>query len=241
MNQLIKANRSLIISADLPSYNEVGKLAFDLKGLPIGAYKIGFVAGLKSGLERVCEVLRLHIGDETPIIYDHQKAGTDIPEMGKLFAKVLADAGVNAAILFPQAGPKTAEAWIKACQDRGLHVMVGLAMTHANFFASEGGYIADDAPARVFALACRLGVRDFVVPGTKPDIVTELRKVLGCEVSEGNYTLYAPGFISQGGSLTKCGQVAGPNFHAIVGSAIYSEPTREGRRRIAEHVIRGLA
>ena len=41
------------------------------------------------------------------------------------------------------------------------------------------------------------------------------------ELGPGNYALWAPGFVTQGGDLSATGQVAGPNFHAIVGSGIY--------------------
>lgn len=240
MNRIINATRSLIVSADLRSASEVSGLASDLNGLSIGAYKVGFVSALTSGLSIVCDTIREAVDEQTTIIYDHQKAATDIPEMGEPFAKVLRQAGVNAAILFPHAGPTTEEVWIKACQDQGLSVIVGLAMTHKRFLSSEGGYIADEAPARAFELACKLGVRDFVVPGTKPEIVTALRSVLQSEVGDGNYRLYAPGFISQGGDVTECGKVAGPNFHAIVGSGIYKQPTAEDRRKVARIIIDGL-
>lgn len=241
MNPIINANRSLIVSADLPGEAEVHKLALDLEMLSIGAYKVGLVSALTSGLDSVCSAIRDAVGIQMPIIYDHQKAGTDIPEIGEPFAKVLLQAEVDAAILFPHAGPITEETWIKACQDQGLSVIVGLAMTHKEFLSSEGGYITDDAPARAFELACKLGIRDFVVPGTKPELVIALRAVLEREVGEGNYCLYAPGFISQGGDVTECGKVAGPNFHAIVGSGIYKQPTPEARRNAAQQIIDGLA
>jgi orotidine-5'-phosphate decarboxylase len=106
-------------------------------------------------------------------------------------------------------------------------------MTHGQFLVSEGGYIADDAPVRIFENAYNLDVRDFVVPGTKIQWVKDLRERLTNLLGDGNYDLYAPGFISQGGDITECGQAAGPRFHAIVGSAIYNKP-RDQWRQMAE-------
>jgi hypothetical protein len=106
-------------------------------------------------------------------------------------------------------------------------------MTHPKVLVSEGGYIADEAPERIFRLAAKLGVRHFVVPGNKLRWVQKLRAILVEELGEGNFTLYAPGFITQGGDLSECGLVAGKEFHGIVGSGIYNKETVEAMRAAA--------
>jgi orotidine-5'-phosphate decarboxylase len=93
-------------------------------------------------------------------------------------------------------------------------------MTHKAFLTSEGGFIDDEAPRRAFELAADHGVTDYVVPGNKAAAVVEYKRLL--EAKRVPYTLYAPGFIAQGGDITECGRVAGERWHAIVGSAIYS-------------------
>jgi hypothetical protein len=153
--------------------------------------------------------------------------------MGGQFAKMLKRAGVDAAILFPHSGPATQWEWTKACQGEGLRILVGLAMTHSQFLVSEGGYISDDAPVRAFELACAQGVTDFVVPGTKLAWVTKLRGVLDEKLGHGEYDLYAPGFISQGGDISECARAAGLRFHAIVGSALYK--ASRGERVLLAH------
>lgn len=241
MKKLIPYSRSVIVSADVPSRSAYHQLAQAVKGVPgISGFKIGFEVGL-GGLTHVAEGIR-HIFGDLPVtlIYDHQKAGNDIPEMGPKFARTIKDAGFDAAILFPFAGPQTQETWTKSCQDAGLHVIVGGVMTHPKFLVSEGGYISDNAPEQIFRLACKQGVRDFVVPGTKIRWVVYLRGVLSGILGEGNYTLYAPGFISQGGDITECGKAAGPNFHAIVGSAIYKQKTVEEMRATAFEITSTL-
>lgn len=138
----------------------------------------------------------------------------------------MARGGVDAAIIFPFTGPVTQRAWTKELQDREIRVITGAEMTHDHIAASrdglKGGYVHPEAFERMFALAVELGVRDFVVPGNKPNKVAIYRGFFDEEIGEGEYTLWAPGFITQGGDLTETGQAAGPNFNAIVGSGIYN-------------------
>jgi orotidine-5'-phosphate decarboxylase len=240
-NRLISLDQSVIVALDALSVKANHDVVCALENVPrIGGFKVGFGLGLL-GLQRMNGLIRDAHGTQTTIIYDQQKAGTDIPETGILFAKTVKQAGCDAAILFPQAGPATQRAWTKACFDENLRPIIGLAMTHAEYFVSEGGYIADDAPERAFRIACSQGVRDFVVPGTKIAWVKKLRAVLVEELGEGNFDLYAPGFISQGGDITECGKAAGARFHAIVGSAIYSKTSRQEMRTAAEQATLKLA
>ena len=139
MKKIIKKDRSIIPACDvtLDIYEEIIKETADVDG--IGGYKIGFALGLSHGLPRVIEVARKYT--DKPIIYDHQKAATDIPDTGKQFAWTCKNAGVDAVIFFPQAGPKTEEAWIECALQEGLGVIVGGLMTHPKYLFSEDGYI----------------------------------------------------------------------------------------------------
>ncbi len=168
-----------------------------------------------------------------PIIYDHQKGGTDIPELGEKFAKAVKNAGVNAAILFPFGGAATEREWIKVCKAEGLTVLVGGHMTQKEFLVSEGGFIDDSAPECMYNIAAFNGITDFVVPGNKVEFVAKYREQLEIILGPDNFTLYAPGFISQGGEIAKAGQLAGNNWHAIVGGAIYNAGTMNDMRRAA--------
>lgn len=236
MVEIIKAKRSVIVAADVPDAGYLQKLVLAVKNVAgIGGFKLGFELGLQN-LGAMAAIIRSNLRpNETRIIYDHQKAGNDIPDMGINFSRILKKADIDAAILFPFTGPATQEKWTKACFDAGLEVITGGVMTHSKFLVSEGGYIADEAPERIFRLACKLGVRHFVVPGNKLHWIKKLRAILVEELGEGNFTLYAPGFITQGGDISECGQAAGDNWHAIVGSAIYGkkEMTIEQMRQAA--------
>ena len=109
-------------------------------------------------------------------------------------------------------------------------------MTHQQFLSSEGGYLLEDAPIRILDIAVDLGVTDFVIPGNKPSSVLVYKKFLDSKSAP--YVFYAPGFITQGGRISECGQVAGESWHAIVGSAIYGAPDRrEAVERLTHEII----
>ncbi|MDP3994574.1 MAG: orotidine 5'-phosphate decarboxylase / HUMPS family protein [bacterium] len=217
--RIIEHNRSVIVAADV----EVAKLSALVRETclveGIGGYKIGLSLALEEGLGKVVCTVKEHTG--LPVIYDHQKAGNDIPAMGSVFAKVCKQSGVDAVILFPFAGEVTERDWIKACRDNGLGVLVGAHMTQPKFLLSEGGSIADEAPERIFTIAAEEGVSDFVVPGNKVELVGYYKKLIENILGKDNFTLYAPGFITQGGKISDFAVAAGNKWHAIVGSAIY--------------------
>ncbi|MCD6149932.1 hypothetical protein J7J13_04085 [bacterium] len=238
MKRIIEAKRSVIVAADVPGLGALKKLVSEVKGVPgIGGFKIGFRLAFKDVMTAV-HTIQSTYSPNAVIIYDHQKAGNDIPAMGKGFANDLKEAGVSAAILFPFAGPETQTAWTNACLEAGLQVLTGGIMTHPKFLVSEGGYIADEAPERIFRLACELGVHHFIVPGNKLGWVRKLRNLLIETLGEDNYTLSAPGFITQEGNISECGIVAGDEWHAIVGSAIYNAVNiREATIAVTRQII----
>src|SRR3989338_4529684 len=139
----------------------------------IGAYKLRFELGLGYGLPKVVETARKHTNK--PLIYDHQKAGTDIPDTGKNFAKVVKKSGIDTVIFFPQAGPETERAWIYHALDQGLKVIVGGRMTHPAYAVSEGGFITDEGALDMYRIAARAGINNFVVPGNKPEIIEQVK------------------------------------------------------------------
>ena len=221
LERIINPDRSVIVAMDmnwqqtLPVIDQTA----DVEG--ISAYKFGFRVGL-SRLSLPVAVDYVHENTSKKVIYDHQKAGTDIDDTGVGFAETMEDAGVDAAILFPFTGPVVEEAWVKALQDRNIGVIVGAEMTHKQIRHSEGGYIADDSFMRMFEQAVNLGVTNFVVPGNKPDKVRTYREFFESQLGEGGFDLYSPGLIAQGGTITEGGEAAGRRFHGIIGRGIFA-------------------
>jgi orotidine-5'-phosphate decarboxylase len=181
-------------------------------------YKVGFSLGLSCGLPRVVEAIRQV--SQRPVIYDHQKAATDIPDTGEVFARTLAAAGINEAILFPQAGPETLAAWTGALQRHRLKVIVGGIMTHPKYLASEGGFLVDERILGVYqAAATTLGVKAFVVPLTKPALVGRVVDTLG---PSPEWEFYSPGFGKQGGTMAGFERLE--RHYVIIGRSLMSAP-----------------
>ena len=215
---VIERDKSVIPACDVSTLEEFERLVestADVEG--IGGYKVGFELGLAYSLGKVVEIVRKHT--TKPVIYDHQKAGTDIPDTGRNFARVCKAAGVDAVILFPQAGPETERAWIYHSLDAGLKVIVGGRMTHPAYAVSEGGFITDEGALDMYRIAASAGINHFVVPGNKVDVIAEVK--LTVEAKGVSPVFYAPGFIAQGGSISDAAKVAGDRFHGIVGRGIY--------------------
>ena len=108
MANLIALPKSIIPACDVDSLPKLAEIVGGTHDVPgIGAYKIGLELGLAHGLPQVVTLIRGLLNNPPPIIYDHQKGGTDIPSLGRNFAHVLAKARVDAAILFPFGGDAT--------------------------------------------------------------------------------------------------------------------------------------
>ncbi len=219
--RVIAAERSVIPACDIETIEEFEKLVQQTADLPgIGGYKVGFELGLTYGLPKVVEVARKHT--DKPIIYDHQKAATDILDTGKKFARVCKNAGIDTVIFFPQAGPETERAWIYHALNKDLKVIVGGRMTHPAYAVSEGGFITDEGAMEMYRIAARAGVNNFVVPGNKLHVIDSVKRMIESEGIEPIF--HSPGFISQGGKIEDAVQVAGKSWHAIIGTAIYNSP-----------------
>lgn len=239
MNKIIRQNKNIIPACDVPIMvlTDIVRATADIDG--IGGYKIPAVSGRK-GWERWVEAARKYTNK--PLIYDHQKAGTDIPDTGQQFMKDLKGSGFDAVILFPLAGPVSQYEWTKAAENESLGVIVGGEMTHQKFldydffsnnkvnydeiFEKLGfdrpltGYLKQCAPDEIYELAARMGIVNFVVPGNKPAQIRRYNSLIKRRgIAEPIF--WSPGLIAQGGDLTDSAKAAGENFHAIVGRELY--------------------
>ena len=213
---IITYKKSVIPSLDVSSLQEMRTIVSktcDVKG--IGAYKIGFELVIPFGMTRIVDEIRKI--SKLPIIYDHQKAATDIPDMGERFVSACEEA--DAIIFFPQAGPVTEKEWILAAERAKKPIIIGGEMTHRGYLQHDDGYLMDDAPERIYELAASLRVRHYVVPGNKPERILHYRKLI--ESKGIKPIFYSPGLVAQGGSISAGAQAAGNEWHAIVGRGIY--------------------
>lgn len=208
----------LIPALDTPDLDTAIQLVQKVADRPsVYGFKLGFSLGLGFGLPETVRRIREHT--DKPLIYDHQKAATDIPDTGPLFAGVLQRAGIGEAILFPHTGPRTLAAWTRALQERNLKVIVGSVMTHPAYLVSEGGFIADMAAVTIYRQAADLGVSAFVVPLTKPDWVARLAKEVPFK---DNHEFYSPGFGAQKGNPARFPALK--RHHLIMGRSLLNAP-----------------
>ena len=240
---IISRNKTVIPACDVKreKFEEMIKVTGDIQA--IYAYKVGSSLALQLGLPAIVRMVECGAGKI--VIYDHQKAGTDIHEKtpGK-FMDTMADAGVKAVILFPQSGPVSEYEWIRAAQERDLGVIVGGEMTHPRYLEgdfSEGkknytdifhslgierqltGFIRLGAPEDMYEIAARMGVADFVVPGNKVDKIKHYKELIErCGIVQPVF--YSPGLIAQGGQISESSKAAGDYWHAIIGREIYENP-----------------
>src|SRR3989344_4077430 len=232
MKRVIKLERSIIPSCDVSDLEKLSRLVRETCSVSgIGAYKIGLELCLKFRIPAVVREIRNNT--QLPIIYDHQKAGNDIPELGEKFAEAVK--GVDAVILFPFAGPETEKAWIKACKKANLGIIVGGEMTHKAFSEEEGGFINHKESLKIYEIAAENGVRDFVVPGNKPEKIRLYKAFL--EARGIKPIFYSPGLIAQRGNITESAKAAGSSWHAIVGRALYNS---KDINKAAKWMVRAL-
>ena len=199
---------------DMEALKELYNVTHDIEG--IVGYKIGANLALQYGLKNIMEEVDFSL----PVIYDHQKAGTDIPRMGEKFAKACKKAGMKGIIIFPQAGPESEKAFIDAIFANEMVPMVGGEMTHTAYLAEEGGFLMDDAPARIYEIAAKKGVEYFILPGNREEAMRRYHLMLTSMINEPKYCM--PGIGTQGGSITKAFSILrGCPAYAIIGSAIY--------------------
>ena len=215
---------------DIDSMQELIKATCSLNS--VQAYKLGIELLVPNGVYTIVKEIR-RVTDK-PIIYDHQKYGNDIPDIsGGKFLDILKKAGVNAIIIFPFAGIETLKATVEKCKKIDLLPIVGGEMTHSGFLSSEGGYLSDNAPTKIYEDAAKLGVEYFVVPGTKID---KIKQHVECIKNiQPNPVFMFPGIgKGQGGDIAEAFKASAPfNSYAIVGRGIYaSENMTEAARML---------
>ena len=246
--QLFKSRYGIMPACDVKDIGELKRIVeetSDIEG--VVGYKVGAILALNYGLPHICETILSYT--DLPIIYDHQKLGSDIPEIcgGDILA-VCKEAGISSVIIFPEAGPEALKAAVigvgteklnekvKGCFKFGLTPIVGGEMTHSKYLRSEGGYIADDAPKRMYMDATKLGVEHFVIPGTKIEKMREYCTLLEQELKEPNFLFPGIGKEHQGGDIVAAFETVKhfPSY-AIVGRAIYAaKDIKEATKRLCE-------
>jgi len=212
VKDIIKAKRSLILDCDFGT-DLYEMIARDASGLDrVGGYRVGPRVGLAYGLSKAVENIRKY--DSKPIIYE--QTGIDTMESGMEFIRALRKAGVDAVIIFPQAGHEAERVWIEAALERDLGVIIGRPASRHKCLKSEGGYLMDNALLKTALNAADSGVRDFAISGSDPAEIMGMRKALQAWGTEPVF--YSQDFLEEGGYMTDLAKAAGNRWHAIIKS-----------------------
>lgn len=214
---MFEKEHGIIVACDVEfeKLHEILENTYSIEG--IVGYKIGANLAIEYGLKNVVKEIKKY---GLPVIYDHQKAGTDIPRMAEPFSKACKNSGISGVIIFPQAGPESEVAFIEAIRKNGMVPMVGGEMTHQAYLVEDGGFIRDDAPAAMYDIAAKNGVEYFILPGNKIEAIKKYHLQIVSTINEPKYCM--PGIGRQGGSIENVFSILrGYSAYAIIGSSIY--------------------
>ena len=230
----LKRTHGIVPALDADSFDEVRRVVektTDIDG--VVAYKIGLTSVLRLGLAETVTALRSVT--DLPLIYDHQKAGADIPDMAAKFVALCKRAGVDGLILFPTAGPRAVSSFVGEAQKRKLLPIVGGELPLPEYLARGGGYISDDALFRIIDRSLDMHADHFVVPATDLEKVRRLARLLNRRLEVP--FLFLPGIGALGGSIEQAFAAApGCRVYAVVGRAVYaaSDPAEAARQLSGE-------
>jgi len=226
----------LIPALDIDDFTVVRRLVAATTNIPgLAGYKIGCAAALTVGLAGAVRALR----EETdlPLLYDHQKAGPDIPDTAGLFAALAAQAGVDGLIIFPLSGLRAIEKFTAELKARNVLPIVGGELPMREYRQRYGGFIVNDALKKILAAAVPAGVRHFILPANDPRRLSSHLAYLRSITNQAS--LFLPGIGALGGTVKKTFALVGEwPAYAIVGRAvIQAAKPAEAARRLAAEVL----
>lgn len=176
----------------------------------IAGYKIGSLLVMRHGIEVLEDLKGM---TDLPIIYDGQKFGTDIPDIIKKQVELLATIGIDQLIIAPQgAGRESLKMFTETCKEYHIEPICVVKMTHLN----ADCYLQAHVDVDIFGDAKHYGIKKFVFPATKPEILEIYNKI---PYLDGTETLMATGFKVQGGKTEQLRDLGVTEF--IVGRVIY--------------------
>lgn len=146
----------------------------------------------------------------------------DVPNTNRLIVEQVVKSGASGVICQGFTGKESLEACVKAAD--GIDVFVVAEMSHPDSDRFIRPHAEDLAK-----MAVEIGAAGIIAPGTRPERIVELRKIVG------KLLILAPGIGAQGGSAASAIK-AGADY-AIVGRSIYeAEDPREAAEAIVNQI-----
>lgn len=203
----------IILALDVTSRGDAVRVVNAVRD-HVDAIKINWPLILAAGPDVIREMSRIK-----DVICDMKIA--DIPNTNRLIVEQAMVRGASAVIAHGFTGKDS----VKACVDAAKgQVFVVTEMSHPG-----GKEFTAPVADKLAALASSAGARGIVAPATRPERISELRKIIG------DLEIISPGVGAQGGKASDALR-AGADY-IIVGRAIYEAPDPEGAaRKLAEEV-----
>ena len=199
-------------------------------------YKIGAELAISSKIKDIVGTIKKHTN--LPVIYDHQKFGSDDPMFcGGSFLETLKDAGIDGLIIFPHGGVRSLEAATLKCIDLGILPIIGGDMVHNGYTEEEGGYIDGAAPQKMYIVGANFGAKHFVIPCTRLDRMKIYCHRLGNMVNNPILFITGVGIETCDDLVKACEIVKQYHSYVIIGREITDE---KDYRKAAEKIWKML-
>ena len=211
-----KKNR-IILALDVKSRADALRVVGAAKD-HIDAVKVGWPLILAAGPDIITEIAKLK-----DVICDLKIA--DIPSVNTLIVEQAMKRGASAVICHGFVGDDSVKACVEASKGQAFVVTE---MSHPG-----GKQFTAPVADKLAALAKSAGARGIVAPATRPERISDLRKIIG------NLEIITPGVGAQGGKASDAIK-AGADY-IIVGRAIYDAPDPgAAAKALAEEVKRSI-
>jgi orotidine-5'-phosphate decarboxylase len=198
MAKPLKGDIGIVPALDIDSPEHLERVVRETsKREGVAGYKLGLTSVLRFGLRE--SVRRLRDLTELPILYDHQKAGPDMPDMAAKYVALCKEAEVDGLILFPVAGPTAVDSFVGEALRAGLTPLVGGEIPVPDYGVSGGGYLLDDALDRILVRAAQDKADHFVLPAHDAAKIERWSKWVAANVA--SPLLLLTGFGALGGSI----------------------------------------
>ncbi len=181
--ELFSLKNGILISIKSTRLSTLERIINACRDLPyVAGFKVNSEITLINGLNDVISTAKKQT--EKPLIFDHQKFGSDTPETysGSLLDTIKAS-GVDGLVVFPLSGRIVLETIIDKCLKIDLLPIVSGDLSYTGYFNDEGGYIYSDTQQRIYLEAASIGVSHFMMSCNRLDRIKiychELGSIVG--------------------------------------------------------------
>jgi orotidine-5'-phosphate decarboxylase len=207
----------IILALDVKSRSDALRIVGAAKN-SIDAVKVGWPLILAAGPDIIGDIAKLK-----DVVCDMKIA--DIPSVNKLIVEQAIGRGASAVICHGFVGEDSVKACVEASKGQAFVVTE---MSHPG-----GKQFTAPVADKLATLARSAGARGIVAPATRPERISELRKMIG------DLEIITPGVGAQGGKASDAIR-AGADY-IIVGRAIYeSADPKAAAESLADEVMRSI-